>query len=159
MSSWIFVSFCRLLSHYYDLFSCSDWLRFGPGELLQIDSCVFNISWALPHLLGSQDVLDSCVFPHPVLESTISLRIPGFLYWRMAFRGQGLNDGCHHYCCCWVASVVSDSVRPRRRQPTSLPRPRGSPGKNTGVGCHCLFQCMEVKSESKVAQSCPTQYH
>ena len=58
------------------------------------------------------------------------------------------------YCCC-VASVVSDSVRPHRRQPTRLPRPWGSPGKNTGVGCHFLLQCMKVKSESGVAQSCP----
>ena len=39
-----------------------------------------------------------------------------------------------------VASVVSDSVRPHRRQPTRLPRPWDSPGKNTGVGCHCLLQ-------------------
>ena len=37
-----------------------------------------------------------------------------------------------------------------------VPRPWDSPGKNTGVGCHFLFQCMKVKSESKVAQSCLT---
>ena len=43
-----------------------------------------------------------------------------------------------------------------RRQPTKLPCPWESPGKNTGVGCHCLLQCMKVKSESEVAQSCPT---
>ena len=36
------------------------------------------------------------------------------------------------------------------------PRPWDSPGKNTGVGCHFLLQCMEVKSEREVAQSCPT---
>ena len=54
---------------------------------------------------------------------------------------------------CWVASAVSDSVRPQRQQPTRLPRPWDSPGKNTGVGCHFLFQCMKVKSESEVAQS------
>ena len=48
------------------------------------------------------------------------------------------------------------SVRPHRRQPTRLPRPWDSPGKNTGVGCHFLLQCMKVKSESEVAQSCPT---
>ena len=59
-------------------------------------------------------------------------------------------------CCCQVASVVSDSVRPHRRQPTRLPRPWDSPDKNTGVGCHFLLQCMKVKSESEVAQSCPT---
>ena len=51
---------------------------------------------------------------------------------------------------------MSDSVRPQRRQPTSLSRPWDSPGKNTGVGCHFLLQCMKVKSESEVAQSCPT---
>ena len=56
-------------------------------------------------------------------------------------------------CCCYqVTSVVSDSVQPQRRQPTRLPRPWGSPGKNTGVGCHFLLQCMKVKSESEVAQ-------
>ena len=59
-------------------------------------------------------------------------------------------------CCCVVASVVSDSVRPHRRQPTRLPRPWDSPGKNTGVGCHFLLQCVKVKSESEVTQSCLT---
>ena len=59
-------------------------------------------------------------------------------------------------CCCYVTSVVSDSVRPHRRQPTRLPCPWDSPGKNTGVGCHFLLQCMKVKSESEIAQSCPT---
>ena len=59
-------------------------------------------------------------------------------------------------CCCCIASVMSNSVRPHRRQPSRLPRPWDSPGKNTGVGCHFLLQCMKVKSESEVAQSCPT---
>ena len=62
----------------------------------------------------------------------------------------------HHCCCCEVTSVVSDSVRPHRRQPTRLPRPWESPGKNTAVGCHFLLQCMKVKSQSEVAQSCLT---
>ena len=43
-----------------------------------------------------------------------------------------------------------------RRQPTRLPRPWHSPSKKTGVGCHCLLQCMKVKSESEVTQSRPT---
>ena len=59
-------------------------------------------------------------------------------------------------CCCWVASFMSNSVQPHRRQPTRLPCPWDSPGKNTGVGCHFLLQCMQVTSESKVAQSYPT---
>ena len=49
-----------------------------------------------------------------------------------------------------------DSVRPHRRQPTRLPHPWDSPGKNTGVGCHFLLQCMKVKSQSEVVQSCLT---
>ena len=51
---------------------------------------------------------------------------------------------------------MSDSVRPHRRKPTRLLCPWDSPGKNTGVRCHFLFQCMKVKSESEVAQLCPT---
>ena len=51
---------------------------------------------------------------------------------------------------------MSDSVRPHRPQPTRLPRPWDSPGKNTGVGCHFLLQRKKVKSESEVAQSCLT---
>ena len=51
---------------------------------------------------------------------------------------------------------MSDSMRPHRWQPTRLPHPWDSPGKNTGVGCHFLLQCRKVKSESEVAQSCPT---
>ena len=47
-------------------------------------------------------------------------------------------------------------MRPHRQQPTRLLHPWDSPGKNTGVGCHFLLQCMKVKSESEVAQSCPT---
>ena len=57
---------------------------------------------------------------------------------------------------CYVTSVVSDSMRPHRQQPTRLPSTWDSPGKNTGVGCHFLLQCMKMKSESEVAQSCPT---
>ena len=45
---------------------------------------------------------------------------------------------------------------PLRRQPSRLPRPWDSPGKSTGVGCHFLLQCIRVKSESEVVQSCPT---
>ena len=63
---------------------------------------------------------------------------------------------CCCCCCCQVTSVVSNPVRPQRRQPTRLPRPWDSPGKNTGVGCHFLLQHMKVKSESEAAQSCPT---
>ena len=53
-----------------------------------------------------------------------------------------LPHNCTHLtrCCCEVASVVFNSMRLRRWQPTSLPRPWDSLGKNTGVGCHSLLQ-------------------
>ena len=60
------------------------------------------------------------------------------------------------FCCCSVTSVMSDSVQPHRRQPTRLRRPWDSPGKNTGVSCPFLLQCMKVKCESEVVQSCLT---
>ena len=48
------------------------------------------------------------------------------------------------------------TLRPQRQQPTKLPCPWDSPGKNTGVGCHFLLQYMKVKNESEVTQSCLT---
>ena len=47
-------------------------------------------------------------------------------------------------------------MRSHRRQPTRLLCLWDYPGKSTGVGCHFLLQCMKVKSESEVTQSCPT---
>ena len=55
-----------------------------------------------------------------------------------------------------VTLVVSDSVQPHGWQPTRVPHFWDSPGKNTGVGCQFLLQCMKVKSESEVAHMCPT---
>ena len=60
--------------------------------------------------------------------------------------------------CCYVASVVSDSVRPRRRQPIRLHHPWDSPGKNTGMSCHFLLQCMKEKSESEVVSDSVTPW-
>ena len=54
---------------------------------------------------------------------------------------------------------MSNSVRSHRWKPTRLRRPWDSPGKNTGVGCHFLLQCVKVKSESEVTQSCPTLHY
>ena len=88
--------------------------------------------------------------PHITTQKTITLT-------RQIFVGKVMSLLCNMLsCCCWVTSVVSDSVWPHKWQPTSLPCPWDSPGKNTGVGCHFLLQCMKVKSESEVAQSCPT---
>ena len=92
------------------------------------------------------------------------LRNTGWLYSPWGHKRVGHNlaikqqQQIHKYvcCCCCVTSVMSDSVRPHRRQPTRLLHPWDSPGKNTGVGCHFLLQCMKVKSEGEVAQLCPT---
>ena len=81
-------------------------------------------------------------------DTYLLLELPG--------KPQSVCHCCCCYCCCYVASIVSDSVQPHRQQPTRLPHPWDSPGKNTGVGCHFLLQCMKVKSESEVAKSCPT---
>ena len=63
----------------------------------------------------------------------------------------------------WVAAAAAakllqscPTLQPQRQQPTRIPHPWDSPGKNTGVGCHFLLQCMKVKTESEVAQLCPT---
>ena len=72
-------------------------------------------------------------------------------------RGPTLPDFKTHYVAAAAKSLQScPTLRPHRWQPTRLPRPWDSPGKNTGSGCHFLLQCMKVKSESEVAQSCPT---
>ena len=65
----------------------------------------------------------------------------------------------HYVQVCSAAAKLLQScptLRPHRQQPMRLPRPWDSPGKNTGVGCHFFLQCTKVKSESEVAQSCPT---
>ena len=97
--------------------------------------------------------------PHPVSCSTFrdlfvySPYLEGIWGFDLCYKQKEYGCCC---CCCQVASVVSDSVRPHRRQPTRLPCPWDSPGKNTGVGCHFLLQCMKEKNESEVAQSCLT---
>ena len=73
--------------------------------------------------------------------------------WKEKVKMESLLLCC---CCCYVPSVVSNSVQPHRQKPTRLPPPWDSPGKNTGGGCHFLLQCMKVKSESEVTQSCLT---
>ena len=87
----------------------------------------------------------------PVIPQHIIHSDSQFLTFKAPMNPVSLKVLC---CCC--CQVMSDSVWPHRRKPTRLPRPWDSPGKNTGVGCHFLLQCMKVKSESEAAQSCPT---
>ena len=104
-------------------------------------SCVINIPIHL--------IFKWMIIHHKFLHSDVCS-------WWIKFWWDALYATYKGCCCCWVASVVSDSAPSHRRQPTRLPRLWDSPGKNTGVGCHFLLQCMKVKSESEVAQSCPT---
>ena len=93
-----------------------------------------------------------------ILCDTIALLIilANFRQCCLLFTAKTMITECS--CCCsrQVSSVMSNSARPHGLQPTRLPRPWDSPGKNSRVGCHFLLQCMKVKSESEFAQSCPT---
>ena len=71
-------------------------------------------------------------------------------------RGSSLPRDQTGISCIAAAAKSLQSCPTRRRQPTRLPHPWDSPGKNTGVGCRFLLQCMKVKSESEDTQSCPT---
>ena len=78
--------------------------------------------------------------------------------FRLKLKKVGKTTRPFRYAAAAAASKSLQScptLRPHRRQPTRLPHPWDSPGKNTGVGCHFLLQCNKVKSESEVAQSCP----
>ena len=71
-------------------------------------------------------------------------------------KGQGMEKKVIRAAAAKSLQSCLTLCDPCRQQPTRLHRPWDSPGKNTGVGCHLLFQCMKVKSESEVAQSRPT---
>ena len=98
-------------------------------------------------------ILECVIIPFPRGSSW-----PRDWTWVSYIAGRSFTLQILHFTLKWrsITSVMSNSVQPHRRQPTRLPHPWDSPGKNTGVGCHFLLQCMKVKSESEVAQSCPT---
>ena len=104
--------------------------------------------WLLPLFLSSVSSLH--ITTTGLHQSSAVAKYP-FLLAKAPYSSFPLSpDSC--CCCCSVASVPSNSVQPHRRQPTRLPHPWDSPGKNTGVGCHFLLQCRKVKSESEVTQ-------
>ena len=75
-----------------------------------------------------------------------------------AAHGEVEQVGCHGFPTAAAKSLQSCPTlrNPIDGSPPRLPRPCDSPGKNTGVGCHFLLQCMTVKSESEVARLCLT---
>ena len=124
----------------------------SPGKNTGVD-CHFLLQCMKEK--SESEVAQSCL----TLSDPMDYSLPGSSIHRI-FQARVMEWGAtafsNYKCCCCVASVVSDSVRPHRRQPTRLPHPWDSPGKNTGVGCHFLLQCMKVKSEGEATQSCPT---
>ena len=81
------------------------------------------------------------------------------IWWMLKFCFMLELSSLYTMLTCSAAATSrqsSPTVRPYRRQPIRLLCPWDSPGKNTGAGCHFLLQCMKVKSEREVAQSCPT---
>ena len=127
--------------------------------------CCFNDSWLFVIVTG-----DVCAWPCLSAEfRDVKLRArldgrsanrPYLFLWTIFFvffRKCCCMFICTRQCPSAAKSLQSClTLRPHRRQPTRLRRPWDSPGKNTGVGCHFLLQCMKVKRESDVAQSCPT---
>ena len=98
------------------------------------------------------------VFDFPWVKNKIAWIRNSNLHKEMENIRKGINEGKMEYCIflfrilkqhCLLTSVVSDSVRPHRRQPTRLPCPWDSPGKNTGLGYHFRLQCMKVKAKSE----------
>ena len=69
---------------------------------------------------------------------------------------RGSREGGNQDLGCKLLLLLSCFSCVQLCNPTRLSCPWDSPGKNTGVGCHFLLQCMEVKSKSEVSQSCPT---
>ena len=134
------------------LFSMS---LFNTLNILQLHDYKDYYSWKHFNVLPCKlcNVYFNCVFTNWFFPHygyfLASLNIGNFFLFKFMYLS-------YCYCYCQVTSVVSDSVWPHIWQPTRLLRPWDSPGENTGVGCHFLLQCMKVKSESKVAQSCLT---
>ena len=139
-----------------------------PSNLIW--NCVIFLLWLEKiHIINSQYILIGfCAFYW-------QLGVGHFCIGKIFCRNQAISTCCAvlcrrcllHDCCknskCPAAAAAANSLQwcltlcdPIRRQPTRLLCPWDSAGKNTGVGCHFLLQCMKVKSESEVTQSCLT---
>ena len=118
-----------------------------PRNLTQVSRIAgrYFTFWATSVLQKAVEVKIIFIMIHVIYIFTLLI----FQWW---YKSKGWSNG-------WLLLLSRfSSVRlcaPHRWQPTRLPHPWDSPGKNTGVGCHFLLQCMKVKSESEVAQSCP----
>ena len=112
-----------------------------------------TLVWDLQSACG----LSPCAAQAYLLHNTWNLPRPGIELVSPALQGGLLTTGP------LAAATAAKSLQscptlcdPHRRQPTRLPHPWDSPGKNTGVGCHFLLQCMKVECEREIPQSCLT---
>ena len=105
-------------------------------------------------LCSVASVVSDCAAPWTVVcQAPLSMRFSRQEHWS----GFPFPSSMHETDMWkWSRSVVSDSSQLHGLQATRLLRPWDFPGKSTGVGCHCLLQCMKVKSENEVAQLCLT---
>ena len=96
--------------------------------------------------------------------NNMDLNCAGPLIWQIFFNSKTTNMNCSMLLLLLLLLSHFSRVRlcatpEMSGSPPGSPRPWDSPGKNTGVGCHFLLQCMKVKSESEVTQSCLTLSH
>ena len=107
-------------------------LRESGSPLLICSFVTPKVHHGVSHPSSGQSVACASASSHQYMRRVLSSgRFP-----RRVVTGRRVS-----FCCCYVASVVSDSVRPYGQQPTRFLRPQDSLGKNTGVGCHFLLQC------------------
>ena len=134
-------SFIRLESSYSQCVVLA-----SPGSFLKCK--FFSTSTRLLSQKHSGWDLAVCVLTSPPGDSDASL----------AVENHGFKAAMRTVAAAASAKLLQSclTLRPYGRQPTRLPRPCDSPGKNTEVGCHFLLQCMKVKSEGEIAQSCLT---
>ena len=118
-------------------------VKVSSHSLLQGIFLTQKSSPSLPHYHQSHQGDPQWVFVNPSL--------PGYLSFPSHFPPITVKK---HAAAKSLQSCLT--LRPYRQQPTRLLCPWDSPVKNTGVGCHFLLQGVKVKSESEVAQSCPT---
>ena len=103
-----------------------------------------------------QDMREGLQSCHALSRHATSQNLHKFTNWKLSKpHTLGIFMESSFYAAAAAKSLQSDSMRSHRRQPTRLPHSWDSLGKNTGVGCHFLLQCMKMKSQSEVAQ-CPT---